>query len=114
MTIFTLNQLAALWERATSLPTDISHSSIGPLTNALLHEALEGSDEGEYPLILEILDRITEDIQNFQTTLTWAATYRYEPCRDGFHETCVGEVVDEPTIPQFCTCPCHGERGAGP
>lgn len=112
--MFTLDQLEQLWERATTLPAVGGHASNGPLTNAIIGEAIEGSDDGEYPLILEILDRISEDIRSFQTIITWAATYRYQPCRGDAHEDCVGEVEDgtfaKDSIPPFCTCPCHGER----
>jgi len=104
---FTREILESIWERATTLP---AHSgAIGTLTEAVITEALEGS-EGEYPDILGTLDRIIDDIVLFQEHILTQGTYQYQPCRDGFHETCVGEVVDEPTIPQFCMCSCHGDR----
>ena len=107
---FTRTILEEVWEEATSLP---AHSgAIGTLPKSVINEALEGS-EGEYPDILGTLDRIVDDLTSFQEHIVTRATYRYEPCRDEFHETCVGEVIEEPTIPQFCMCPCHGDREEG-
>lgn len=109
MTVFTLDRLAQLWERATTLPAN--SGALSPLTDGIIGEALEGSDEGEYPLILEILDRIIEDIESFKTTITWEATYRFAACQASAHENCPGESdYALPDFPQFCTCLCHGKR----
>ena len=109
--IFNRDDLAQLWERATGLPTVGKHPDNGPLTNAIITEAIEGSDEGEYPLILETLEQLVNDIKLFQGHIEQAAHYIYNPCRFDNHRDCVGEV-DDPTlhIPPFCTCPCHGNR----
>lgn len=108
--VFTPRQLAILWESATDLPAE----DLDPLTNAILGEAIEGSDEGEYPLILDVLARIITDIEQLSIEIESAVRHRYHPCRIGDHEDCVGKL-DEPAtaIPPFCTCPCHGGEKEG-
>ncbi len=109
--IFNRYHLAQLWERATGLPTAGVPNFDGPIARAIMTEAIEGSDEGEYPLILETLEQVVDDIQSFMSIIEEAAHYVYTPCRFGNHNDCVGEVCDTTSrIPPFCTCPCHSDR----
>jgi hypothetical protein len=63
MTPFTRDELEEIWERATGLPP-LSGAANGPLTNAIIDEAFDGS-LGEYDEVVMTLGRILDDIQSF-------------------------------------------------